>query len=178
MQKQLEEWRTVQGYEGLYEVSSLGRVRSLKRETTSGKILKQVADKDGYLKVTLSSNNQRANARVHRLVATAFIENTDKRKTVINHKNEIKTDNRADNLEWCTVKYNTRYKDAHIRRMESRKKPILAIRGDEVIRFASITEAGKALGVHHGNISSCLSEKCRKHTAGGYRFEYDKRGTV
>jgi hypothetical protein len=93
-----EKWKAIKGYEGLYEVSDLGRVRSLKRATTSGKVLKGVPDKDGYIYVSLSKNNIKRRYSVHRLVAAAFIQNDNPQKTVINHRNEDKQDNRAENL--------------------------------------------------------------------------------
>ena len=108
----MEEWRAVPGYEGLYEVSSYGRVKSLKRYKSNNggiplikeRILKPYNDKKGYLNVRLRNKN----FKVHRLVAQAFIPNPNNLPQV-NHKNEDKSDNRVDNLEWCTAKYNNTY---------------------------------------------------------------------
>ena len=86
----VEIWKDIKGYEGLYQVSNIGRVRSLKRNNTNGKILKQCINKDGYLRVDLSKNNIKSTKRVHRLVAETFIDN-DKNLPVINHKDENKT---------------------------------------------------------------------------------------
>lgn len=113
----IEEWRPVIGYEGLYEVSNLGRVRSVDRYVKSkgesywlrkGKMLSPAKDKNGYLKVNLSCNGKNNIIRVHRLVAQVFIHNPDNLPE-INHKDEDKTNNRVDNLEWCDRKYNNNY---------------------------------------------------------------------
>lgn len=97
----IERWVQITGYEGLYEVSDMGRVRSLKRATTSGRILKQCKGHGGYSKVSLSRNNKRKTYAVHRIVATAFVPMVNG-KNEVNHINGDKRDNRADNLEWCT----------------------------------------------------------------------------
>lgn len=167
-----EIWKPIEGYQGLYEVSNMGNVRSLKRTTTKGKILKQATDKDGYKKVSLSKNNIRKGAFVHRLVATTFIDKQRPEYIVVNHINEDKSDNRASNLEWCTIKYNTNYNGATYRRMLKRRTPIYAVKGDERIYFPAITIAAKALGVSHGNIIGCLNNVYGRKTLKGYMFEY------
>lgn len=118
----VEEWRPVKGFEGLYEVSNLGRVRSLDRVIVRsdgrscikhGQMLNLTPNigRRGYLRVALSKGNkQYKHFEVHRLVALHFVDGY-KPGMVVNHKNEIKTDNRADNLEWCTYKYNLNYSD-------------------------------------------------------------------
>ena len=112
-----EEWRSVPGYEGLYEVSSYGRVRSLDMYVKcrygnyrlhKGKVLSPAKDKNGYLKVNLCCNGKDKIIRVHRLVAQAFILNPDN-LSEINHKDEDKTNNSVENLEWCDRKYNINY---------------------------------------------------------------------
>ena len=111
-----EVWRPVKGFEGLYEVSNLGRVRSTaingkgigKGKWRKGIILKPIPIKYGYLTVHLSKNGKRQKKKIHRLVAEAFIPNPNNLPQV-NHKNEIKTDNRAENLEWCSARENTNY---------------------------------------------------------------------
>lgn len=109
----IEEWRTIVGYEGLYEVSSLGRVRSLDRYDSRnhfrrGRILKLSYDTVGYLIVGLHSNGKAKIYLVHRLVAQAFIPNPDNLPEV-NHIDEDKTNNRVDNLEMCNREYNSNY---------------------------------------------------------------------
>ena len=112
-----EIWKPVVGYEGLYEVSSYGRVRSLDRYVKysngpihlhKGRILNPGKEKVGYLVVPLSCNGKLHLKKIHILVAEAFIPNPDNLPQV-NHKDENKTNNNVDNLEWCTAKYNMNY---------------------------------------------------------------------
>ena len=119
----IEEWRPVVGYEGLYEVSNTGRVRSVDRYVKTcygsyrlhkGKVLSPGIRPDGYLVVSL----QYRMFRVHRLVAEAFLPNPDNLPQV-NHKDEDKSNNRVDNLEWCDSKYNNNYGTARIRAKET-----------------------------------------------------------
>ena len=100
----MEEWKDVVGYEGLYEVSNLGRIRNKKRNT-----MVTLLDNNGYHRVELWKNNKRRRYMLHRVVAQTWIPNDDETKTQVNHINEIKTDNRVENLEWCTVSYNNKY---------------------------------------------------------------------
>ena len=112
-----EIWRPVVGYEGLYEVSSYGRVRSMDRYVKysngrinlhKGRILSPGKDTNGYLQVILTCNGKHKSIKVHRLIVQAFIPNPDNLLEV-NHKDEDKTNNSVDNLEWCTRKYNINY---------------------------------------------------------------------
>lgn len=100
-----ERWRAIRGYEGEYEVSDHGRVRSIK---SGGIILKPEIKRNGYITVCLWQKNAKKNRLVHRLVAEAFLPNLTTFDEV-NHKDENKTNNRIDNLEWCSRKYNMRY---------------------------------------------------------------------
>lgn len=113
----MEEWKNVIGYEGLYEVSNTGQVRSLDRYVKysngrihlhKGKVLSPVKDKYGYLAVCLCCNEKQKRIKIHRLVAQAFLPNPDNLPQV-NHKDEDKLNNSVDNLEWCTAKYNNNY---------------------------------------------------------------------
>ena len=112
-----EIWRPIEGYEGLYEVSNTGRVRSVDRYVKTcygsyrlykGKVLSPGKDKNGYLKVVLNCNGKCKTINVHRLTAQAFIPNPDN-LPMVNHKDEDKSNNNVDNLEWCTAKYNNTY---------------------------------------------------------------------
>ena len=130
-----EFWKDIKGYEGLYQVSSLGRVRSLDRELYQqgrvqkykGALISPFIINSGYLSVRLSKNNKKKGHTIHRLVAEAFLPNPDSRPC-INHKDENKgnnvvylnSDGLADmeksNLEWCTAKYNSNYSAQHLYR--------------------------------------------------------------
>lgn len=108
-----EIWKDIAGWEGLYLVSNLGRVRSLPRTDRYGRVLggaimKPINIGNGYYRVRLSDKSRRQCMFVHRLVAIAFIPNPNK-YNVINHKDENPANNAADNLEWCTQKYNINY---------------------------------------------------------------------
>lgn len=109
-----EMWKDIEGYDGAYQISDLGRVRSLKYGKTL--VLKAYRNRYGYLKVFLWKDGKRRNIYVHRLVANAFIPNDDESKNEINHINEDKTDNRAINLEWCDRSYNVTYNGLRYRR--------------------------------------------------------------
>ena len=105
-----EEWRDIIGYEGLYMVSNLGRVKSLERYDSGGrkikeKVLTGTIDKKGYIIVDLTKNNKGKKLKVHRLVAEAFIPNPED-KPFIDHINTIRDDNRVENLRWATHKEN------------------------------------------------------------------------
>ena len=112
-----EIWRDIKDYEGFYQVSNLGRIKSLdrvvinvngKKSLYKGKVLSIHYDKNGYVKVCLNKNNKRRKFSVHRLVAEAFIPNPNNYPEV-NHIDEVKTNNKVSNLEWCTSEYNKSY---------------------------------------------------------------------
>lgn len=108
-----EVWKPVEGYEDLYQISNLGRVKSLKRRTKSGfynriMMLKPSEHTDGYLQVVLYKNGQRKTYKVHRLVANAFLPRSEN-KTEVNHLDGVKKNNSVDNLSWCTRKENMKH---------------------------------------------------------------------
>ena len=117
-----EKWKPIFGYDGMYQVSDLGRVRS--KHSGEWKMMKPRNDGRGYLQIGLYIDRKVKNHRVHRLVAQAFIENDDETKTQINHRNECKSDNRLWNLEYCTAKYNLRYNDLNLRKKNGKRRKI------------------------------------------------------
>ena len=109
-----ERWKPIFGYDGMYEVSSLGRVRSLKFGKV--RVLRASKNNSGYLIVSLCKYGKRKDFLIHRLVAQAFIENDNIFNTEINHINEDKSDNKVSNLEYCDRRYNNTYDNIHLRR--------------------------------------------------------------
>lgn len=151
-----EQWKPVNGYEGLYEVSSLGRVKSLKYGKE--KTLKPKKCK-GYLRVSLYRNGKHKQFSVHKLVATAFIPNPYG-FTEINHKDENKSNNVVSNIEWCTREYNMHFGTLYERAAASRRKAVEASRFSDFreieLRFASINEANRN-GYNQGHVSACCN---------------------
>lgn len=126
-----EVWKDIEGYEGFYQVSNKGRVKSLDRTIVhkngkhfflKGKILRSRPDKDGYQLVTLYRNNKKDDRKVHRLVAEAFIKNDDtKNKTQVNHIDESKDNNNVNNLEWISQENNLNYGTSRQRQGETHR---------------------------------------------------------
>lgn len=170
----IETWRPVVGYEGLYEVSDQGRVRSLKRNTTNGKILIPIKNKSCYLNVHLSIDGISRLFRLHRLVAFAFPEICGEyfEGAVCNHKNENKLDNRAENLEWCTPKYNTNW-GTGLKRMAQKLSKSVAqytIDGVLIAIYSSTAEAARQTGYSQSHICKCCQGK--QQIAYGYVWRY------
>lgn len=117
-----EQWRDIDCYDGMYQVSDLGRVRS--RKSGEWKVLRARKLNSGYLTVGLSKDGKQKQYYIHRLVAQAFIENTDETKTVINHIDECKQNNRLWNIEYCTQQYNVTYNDLNWRRKNGKRRKI------------------------------------------------------
>lgn len=119
----IEIWNDVVGYEGLYQVSNHGRVKSLNYQGKKGKegMIKLIKKKGGYLGVALTKNKKIRHLRVHRLVAEAFISNPNN-YPIVNHKDENPSNNHVSNLEWCTIKYNNCYGKAREKAVKTYKK--------------------------------------------------------
>lgn len=147
-----EIWRPVKGYEGLYEVSNMGRVKSL--HTSQGIILKQCTRSGGYAGINLHKGGTCNYKLVHRLVATAFIRNPNNYECV-NHKDGDKKNNTVDNLEWCTRSYNAKhaYRNNLMSRNGQKKSVILYKRYGE---YSSVTEAAEALEIEPGSLSNAI----------------------
>ena len=117
-----EQWKDIEGYDGMYQVSDLGRVRS--KHSGKWKVLYGSKDSSGYLQVGLYKGKKAKLLLVHRLVAQAFIKNDDDSKTIINHIDECKQNNRVSNLEYCDYQYNSTYNDIHLRRKNGKRRKI------------------------------------------------------
>ena len=165
-----EKWKDVLDYEGLYMVSNLGRVKHLPRTSGGGfgsryigeYLLKPKLEYNGYLRVGLSRNYKMRYVSVHRIVAQSFISNPYN-YPVINHKNENKQDNRVENLEWCTSKYNSNYGTSIDRRRKAQSKKVYqyALNGSYMAEFQSATEAAKEVGGSRSGIALACEGKIR-----------------
>jgi hypothetical protein len=177
-----ELWKDIEGYEGLYQVSNMGRVKALAKKTKTWtgtkswpeRILKPIIQHSGYAHVGLWRQQKCKQSRVHRLVAAAFCMNDDPvHKTQVNHLNENKLDNRASNLCWATPQENTCYGTGIARRIYGRERAVECYSSDGVVeRFRSQAEANAWCGIarNDGHIAACC--KGRQKTAYGYRWRY------
>lgn len=169
-------WKPIKGYEGLYEVSSQGDIKSVSRtnrsgrsygkRTIGGKFLHQITDKDGYKTVCLCKNGVKKQFRVHRLIAVAFLDNSEK-LPIVNHKNENKADNRVSNLEWCSVYYNNHYGKGYCeqRFLNLRKTVKQLDLNNKIVRiFKSISEAANIMGINRNTIAN----RVRSHSTTPY----------
>ncbi len=182
-----EIWKDIEGYEGLYQISNLGRVKRLDRYVKgrwgnyyllNGKLIKERKTKDGYLRVGLQTGKKQKMFAIHRLVAKAFIPNPDNLPQV-NHKDENKENNCVDNLEWCTAKYNINYGNCIEYRSKKRingknSKTVYqySIDGQFIKEWPSTREIQRSLGFAKSNIVTCCNGKIK--TAYGYKWSYTK----
>jgi hypothetical protein len=185
-----EIWKTIPGYEGYYQVSSMGRVRSMpryvkcragKERLAKGRIRKTVPyGNGGYLSVTLSVGNNFSTHPVHRLVAMTFLPAIPG-KTAVNHKDGHKLNNRVENLEWCTFAENTKHgydmgliKTPPTRsgKQHFRSKPVIQMdkQGNVIAEFESVNQAALAIDYHVTGI--LLSCRLPKRHAGGYKWQF------
>lgn len=193
-----EIWKTIIGYEELYQISNYGDVKSLKRDRNNQYnnqeiILKKLKTHDGYLFVNLYKNGKREAKKIHRLVAEAFLldktnfksmphedrSKIDINKLEINHKDENKQNNCVDNLEWCTNLYNSNYGNRNKKIKSSKKnqngKQIeqYDLNNNFIKVWESSMEIERTEKIFHQNIINCCKRKSK--TAGGYIWKYRER---
>lgn len=177
MDNPTEIWRDVSNFEGMYQVSNTGRLRSLDRIAGSkrprlikGKIIHKNKSKSGYIYLSLSKNNLYYGTNLHRLVAIAFIPNPGN-KPQVNHINGIRDDNKVDNLEWVTLSENHLHAYKNLNRTNPTAIPIIMvdINGKEIRRFNNCSEAGKLLHKHYSTISDHINGVI-KLSKEGYTF--------
>lgn len=185
--KIMENWKDIQGYEGFYQVSDCGNVKSLARDVYNPrgtvirhmeeKILVQCIDNHGYARVNLYLNGKMKSIFVHRLVATAFIENPEN-KPMINHKDENPLNNCVDNLEWCTASYNANYGTRNARISQIRRsyklgnapsaRAVFCVELNKTFDCAKRVE--EELGIWGTSITRICKGKAK--TTGGFHWRY------
>ena len=170
-----EIWKPIKGYEGLYEVSNLGRVKSLvnNKGQYREKILKHNI-RNGYPSVTLCKNKKLKSFAIHRLVAEAFLPNPDNLPCV-NHKDENRLNNFVDNLEWCTYSYNVNYGTGLKRRSITQSKPVLQYdkNGNFIKEWQSTMECGRN-GYCQVHVSECCRGKRKYHKDCIWRYKNEE----
>lgn len=169
----MEQWKDIKGYEGLYQVSNMGVIRSL----YTGKILKAKKETNGYMRVKLYKDGKGKSHTVHRIVAEHFIPNPYNLPQV-NHKNEIKTDNRVENLEWCDAKYNLSYNNGQRKRADKNtngkcSKIVLqyTLDGVFIAEYPSTHEVQRQLGYYNGHISECCRGERKQRFGFVWRYK-------
>ena len=165
-----EIWKDIKDYEGLYQVSNMGRVKSLERTVWNGrgyriipeKILKGLDNGYGYLFVILCKEGKDKNCRINRLVAQAFLPNPDN-LPIINHKDEDKYNNHMDNLEWCSHSYNNTYNDRAKKAGKKLSKPVFSVDKESglIMWWSSAREAERCTGINSSNIIKCCKGKMK-----------------
>lgn len=174
-----EIWKDIKGYEGLYQISNLGRIKSSDRELCNsrgvyvrqGRVLKNGKNQYGYFQVSLYKDGKRVNKQVHKLIAIAFIPNTNNYK-IINHIDGNRQNNNINNLEWCTQKHNV--KEAYRLGLVHKKyKPVnqYDLKNNFIKTWESIVEVNKVLKIDKSSIVRCCKGKQNK--AGNYIWRYE-----
>ena len=186
-----EVWKDIPNYEGYYQISNLGRIKSVARKVkyqnsyrnVKEKLKKTFIGKQGYERVELSKNGKIKKYNVHRIVANVFISNPLNKETV-NHINGIKTDNRVENLEWATRSENELHaykiglaknseKQRNVARLYCKENKIksiiqLDLDGNSIKEWKSAKEVEEKINISRKNISQCITGKNK--TAGGYKW--------
>lgn len=166
----IEIFKDIVGFDGDYQISNLGNVKSLKKPNHI--ILKTGLNKPGYKYVVLTKHGVQTNHMIHRLVALHFLPQSD--KNVVNHIDENKLNNRVDNLEWCTQKENLHHGTGLQRMGLAHGKPVT--NGIQI--FKSAAEAERITGVKRSNINRVLHGYHNSKTAGGYSWSYVEGGII
>lgn len=171
-----EIWKDIPSFEGLYQVSNFGRVKSFRKSHKLGKpdeyFLNPTDAENGYANVTLYKENVRKKFLVHRLVAQAFLPNPNNWPQ-INHKDENRFNNCVDNLEWCTAKYNNDYGTARIRAAITKSEKMVEQylpTGEFLARYVCTSVASQITGVSRHAIKDCCSG--HSSSGGGYVWKY------
>lgn len=169
-----EIFKDIEGYENLYQISDQGKVKALGNggsNASKERILKPAKEKNGYMFVKLCKQGKQKNYYVHRLVASAFIENPNNHPE-INHRDEDKTNNTITNLEWCTHFYNVNYGTRTERAKDKQKivkgKKILCVTTNTI--YNSIKEASQILNMSSSSICHCC--KGKNKSCGGLKWKY------
>ena len=175
-----ENWKDISGYEGLYQVSDMGRVKSICSHVRlqNGELMKKKPhilkpqNRCGYRCVNLFKDGSIHTVNIHRLVTESFLPNPHN-YPVVNHKDENKTNNNVGNLEWCSHAYNLNYGTAKRRRAISQGKVVLQLDKNGVLikRHLTLMDAYRDTGVDYRNISLCCYHK--RKTAGGYCWKFE-----
>ena len=163
-----ELWKDIKGYEGKYQVSNFGRVKSLnyKNSNQEGYLTPSLSNR-GYYRVSLTINGITKQFNIHRLVAETFLPNPSNLNCV-NHKDENRLNNSVANLEWCSLEYNTTYGSLQQRSANSRKKPVICIETGVV--YDSAKDAAEVLQLSASTITQCC--KGHRKTHGKYHWKY------
>lgn len=186
LNKEVECWMPIIGYEGFYEVSNLGRIKSLKRDVPTRdnrikhlkeKIIKPQADKKGYSHIVLHKGNIKTIKNIHRIVCETYHKEKYFEKAWVNHINGIKNDNRVSNLEFVTASENIKHGFRVLGRKitaDYMKKPIIQydLNGNMINKFNSITEAAIQTNSNQRGISACINNQ--RKTANKYIWRLDR----
>lgn len=172
-----EFWQDIPGYEGYYEDSTYGRIRTVPRQIWNGRgyytispTIKNPSFNRGYLQIKFSKDNTDKMFQVHRIIALTFIPNFNK-FPCINHKDENKSNNRVENLEWCTVDYNNKYNGRYDRVTKKISKRVQQIdKGIVIAEYPSCAEAARELKVHRCHIAECA--RGIRASYAGYEWKY------
>lgn len=168
----MEIWKDIKGYEGIYQISTLGNVKRLESKYPKIKehLLHPSNNGTGYYQVTLTKDKKHTYKYIHRLVAETFIKNYDKSKIEINHIDENKSNNIVSNLEWCSKSYNINYGNRNTKAILKQIKPIAKydMKHNLIEIYCSFAEAFRQTHIY--NINSVC--KHLRNSAGGYIWEY------